>query len=330
MKKRILVFFIIISVLAMLSVLYFGITFSLSHKKSGMIAVVAESNEVSNLSIKLEDYLPFGKNSKINYTKSNFQIDEDIPVLDGASALYPVFSAIASATYPENSVSFDGHNFTSDSKLQMRNTRGAYKAVVDGLSDLVFCAGPSKEQVSYARENNVDLEFVPIGLEAFVFIVNVNNPVNNLSVEQIKKIYSGKITNWKNLSGPNKLIAAWQRKEGSGSQTAFLNFMDGEKVKLNPIGIFFGSPIGYSFRYYVEGITQNEKVKMISLNGIAPTKENIQNSSYPLSSYFYAIYRKDNKNENVKKLVEFILSSEGQQIVEHNGYVPLQQEVTYD
>ena len=99
--------------------------------------------------------------------------------------------------------------------------------------------------------------------------------------------------------------------------------MAGEKTQKNPIGIFFGSPIGYSFRYYVEGITRNENVKIISLNGIAPTKENIQNGKYPLASNFYAVYRKANKNPNVETLIEWILSPEGQRIISENGYVPL-------
>ena len=76
-------------------------------------------------------------------------------------------------------------------------------------------------------------------------------------------------------------------------------------------------------RHYVEGITQNENVKMISINGIEPSKENIQNGRYSLSSNFFAIYRKNEKNENVKKLVDWILSPEGQRIIENNGYVPL-------
>ena len=62
---------------------------------------------------------------------------------------------------------------------------------------------------------------------------------------------------------------------------------------------------------------------MISLNGIAPTKENIQNGRYPLSSHFFAIYIKDNKNANVKRLIGWILSPEGQRIIDNNGYVPL-------
>lgn len=323
MRKIYILFFTVISILGMTSLLYSGIKFNILHRKSGMISVVAGSNEISNIAIDLKEYLPFDKHAKINYIKSNFQIIENIPVLDGASALYPVFSAIASATYAEKSVCFDGENFTTESKVQMRNTRGAYKAVVDGVSDIIFCAAPSKEQILYAEQNNIELEFVPIGLEAFVFIANTTNPVTDLSIEQIKEIYSGKIKNWKKVGGANMPIAAWQRKQGSGSQTAFLKFMDGEKTKSNLLGIFFGSPIGYSFRYYVAGITQNANVKMISLNGIAPTKENIQNGSYPLSSNFFAVYRKDTENTNVKKLIDWILSPEGQRIVDDNGYVPL-------
>ena len=323
MKKKTIILFVIFSILGMSALLFSGIKFNVSHRKSGMISVIAGSNEISNLAINLKDYLPFDNNSKIIYRKSAFQISENIPVLDGASALYPVFSAIASSIYPEESVCFDGENFTKESKVQMRNTRGAYKALVDGSSDIIFCASPSKEQLLYAKENNIELEFIPIGFEAFVFIENINNPVNDLSIDQIKGIYSGRIKNWKAVGGSNALIAAWQRKEGSGSQTAFINFMDGEKTQLNPIGIFFGSPIGYSFRYYVEGIRRNENVKMISLNGIAPSKENIQDGIYPLSSNFFAVYKKDNKNPNVEKLIAWILSPEGQRIIHDNGYVPL-------
>jgi len=288
-----------------------------------MINIVAGEITKPPLVVNLKDYLPFDENSRIHYKKSEFQLTKDIPVLDGATALYPVYSALAAATYPESSVQFDGENFESESKVQMRNTRGAYKAVVDGDSDIIFCAGPSKEQLDYAEQNNVELEFVPIGYEAFVFIVNSSNPVNDLSVEQIKNIYSGKIKNWKEVGGEKKLIAAWQRKAGSGSQSTFLKFMAGTKTHANPWGLYSGSPIGYSFRYYVEGLIQNENVKMLSLNGIYPSKENIQNVTYPLTSQFFAVYRKDKKTESIENLINWILSPEGQKIINDNGYVPL-------
>ena len=79
--------------------------------------------------------------------------------------------------------------------------------------------------------------------------------------------------------------------------------------------------IGFSFRYYVEGIIQNPDIKLLSIDGIAPTVENIKNGTYPITGPLYAVTWEGNKNENVEKLLEWILSEEGQEIIEKTGYV---------
>ena len=79
--------------------------------------------------------------------------------------------------------------------------------------------------------------------------------------------------------------------------------------------------IGFSFRYYVEGIIKNPDIKMLAIGGISPTKENIKNGSYPIVTPVYAVTYKDNPNENVYKLIDWMLSSEGQFIIEESGYV---------
>lgn len=157
-------------------------------------------------SIELSKYLPFDKNSEIVNIKSNGRMTGDLPVIDGAAALYPVFSAFVNAIYPASEVSFDGENFTADSKLQMNNTRGAYKAIVDGDVDIAICAPPSEEQLQYAEEKGTSLEMIPIGREAFVFMVNANNPVAELSSEQIRDMVYGWAANEKE-SGQ----FSWQR-----------------------------------------------------------------------------------------------------------------------
>ena len=202
----------------------------------------------------------------------------------------------------------------------MNNTRGAYQGVVDGTADLVFCAAPSDDQLNYAKEKGVELELVPVGREAFVFLVNKNNPVSDLTTSQVQGIYSGTYQNWSELGGERKRIAALQRNEGSGSQTALKSFMKGKELKMDH-DTFLGSAIGFSFRYYVEGIVSAGNVKMLSLNGVYPNKENIRNGSYPISNYFYAVYRKDNDNANIPVLLKWILSEEGQRIIEESGYV---------
>lgn len=270
-------------------------------------------------SVELGEYLPFDENSKIVKINSELKLTENLPVIDGAAALYPVFSAFVNAVYPETSCSFDGESFTPESALQYTNTRGAYKAVVDGTADIVLCASPSEDQLAYAKEKGVELEFVPIGCEAFVFIVNKENSVDNLTVEQVRGIYSGKYKNWSEIGGENSLIAALQRNESSGSQTAMLSFMNGEEIKAK--NSVFGRTIGFSFRYYVEGIVEDGNIKMLSLNGVYPNAENIRNKTYPIVGEFYAIYRKDNDNENIPLLIDWMLSEEGRKIVEESGYV---------
>lgn len=283
-----------------------------------------ESKSMRAKSIELDKYLPFEEDSEIVKVRSAFRLTEDLPVIDGATALYPVYSAFVNAVYPEDSCQFVNGEFTKESKIQKRNTVGAYKAVVDGTSDIILCAKPSKEQLAYAKEKGVELTQVPIGSEAFVFIVNKDNPVESLTVDEVKGIYTGKYTNWSQLGGENKPIGALQRSEGSGSQTAMLSFM-GETPMKKDYDTFMASNIGFSFRYYVEGIVENGKVKMLALDGVYPSKENIVSGSYPIVDHFYAIYRSDNPNPNVERFVNWMLTDEAQKIIEDAGYVGISQ-----
>ncbi|MDE7302189.1 MAG: substrate-binding domain-containing protein [Oscillospiraceae bacterium] len=280
------------------------------------------SEDMQAKSIELDEYLPFDENSKIAVTESSLTLSGDLPVVDGAAALYPVFSAFVNAVYPKESVSFDGKDFASDSKLRFSNTRGAYKAIADGTADIVFCAQPSAEQLAYAEKQGVELELIPIGCEAFVFIMNKDNPVDSLTVEQVRGLYAGDFRSWSEVGGDNYPVDTVTRNAGSGSQTAMLSFMDGREMKKSPFG-FLGRSIGYSFRYYVSDLAENGKIKMLSLNGVCPDKENVSNGSYPIVSNFYAVCRKDDTNPNVRIFIDWILSEEGQDIVDKSGYVRL-------
>ncbi len=277
-------------------------------------------DEMQAKSITLAEYLPFDEDSKIVKLDSEFKLTENLPVIDGAAALYPIFSAFVNAVYPEDSVVFNGTDFESESALQYHNTRGAYQAIVDGDIDIAICVSPSDEQLTYAEEKGVELKFVPIGREAFVFLVNKNNPVDGLSCDEVRGIYSGEYKNWKALGGENKPIGALTRNAGSGSQSALLTFMGNIPIKKD-YDSFLGSAIGFSFRFYVEGIVEDGNVKMLALDGVYPDKENIKNGTYPIVNEIYAVYRADNENPNVEAFVDWMLSEEGQYIVEGTGYV---------
>ncbi len=273
-------------------------------------------------SIELDAYLPFVEETKIVKVEGQPRISGDLPVIDGAAALYPIFSATVHAIYSEDCVEFDGENFTQNSALQYRNTRGAYRAIVDGEIDIAICVAPSDEQIAYAKEQGVELVYTPIGREAFVFIVNQGNPVTSLSVEQVCGIYAGDYRRWSELGGKDKPIAALQRNAGSGSQSAFLTVMEaGNRTPVPDYDAAWGSAIGFSFRYYVEGLVAEGGVNMLALNGVYPDPQSIRDGSYPLIYDIYAVTRADEQNPNVQTVIDWLLGERGQAMIEQTGYV---------
>ena len=278
------------------------------------------SSQMQAKSVEVDEYLPFANETKI-IKKNAEKLTGDLPRIDGAAALVPVFNSFVYSLYPEESVKYENGDFTSDSALQYHNTRGAYKGIVDGDVDIIFCAKPSDEQKKYGTDKGVELELTPIGREAFVFLVNKNNPVDNLSMQELKDIFTGKITNWKEVGGASRPINVVQRNKGSGSQTS-LEKLIGEEIASNFFGPLGGS-IGFSFRFYVEELTKHGHIKMLSLNDVYPSRENVQNNSYPIVSNFYAVTRKGETNPNVQKVLDFILSPTGQEIINETGYVGL-------
>ena len=279
------------------------------------------SSQMQAKSVEVDEYLPFAKETKIVKKEYAEKLEGDLPKIDGAAALVPVFNSFVYSLYPESSVKYENGDFTKDSALQYHNTRGAYKGIVDGDIDIAFCAKPNDVQVQYGLDKGVELELTPIGREAFVFLVNKNNPVDNLSMQELKDIFTGKITNWKDVGGTWRPINVVQRNEGSGSQTA-LEKLIGEEVKPNYFGPLGGS-LGFSFRFYVEELTKHGHIKMLSLNDVYPNRENVQNNTYPIVSNFFAVTRKGETNPNVQKILDFVLSPLGQDIIDEVGYVSL-------
>lgn len=326
MKKRMVLAAMILLFVAANAFLYLTVTCRLANNFSGagqlkMVDVAA--------------FLPFEEESQLARTGSSlkFESGEDLPVLDGAAALVPVYASVIENCYPQGCVTYEGgvfsddnlygENFAPDSVMQYQNTIRGFDAVVDGSVDLFFTARPSQEQMASAAEKGVELEIVPIGLEAFVFFVNQKNPVDRLTTEQIQSIYRGEITNWKEVGGADGLIDPLTRVPGSGSQTMMDRFMDGDMLtKREPLSLF-GRAIGYSFRYYLSGMVADDRVKMLAVDGVYPDVGNIRNGSYPLTANFYVIYRKDNENQNVGRLADWLLSEEGQTMIEACGYVGL-------
>lgn len=266
--------------------------------------------------------------------------------IDGATALYPVYASFArNAFEPSTEYYYYGEDDTFT--LDCNGTTMAYWNLTKGYADVIFCAAPSKNQLAEAAEAGLELHLTPIGREAFVFFVNAKNPVTGLTVEQIQRIYMGEITNWQEVGGEKRKILAYQRDEGSGSQTALQSLMadlplmepDKEKVVANMGGIInqvaayrnYDGALGFSFRFYANEMVGNNQIRLLALNGVEPTKDTIRDGSYPISSYFYAVTASpigepapEETNPTLKAFLDWCLSPQGQWIVEEVGYVGIQ------
>lgn len=278
---------------------------------------------------------------------------EELPRLDGATAAYPVYAAFVEAVYKEL-----GDYYARDQKMAERyglfvmveeypysivrcsKTPQAYENLINGQTDIIFVAEPSQGHLEKIRAKQDEFVLTPMGSDAFVFFTNTQNPVSNLSVGQLQDIYAGRITNWREVGGDRARILAYQRPEDSGSQTVMLSrVMQGEAMQ-EPTTITYAggmgqvisqvadyqnarNAIGYTFMYYSSSMIQNDRIKYLAVDGVAPRTETVRSKEYPFTVPFYAVTLKSNTNPNVAKLLEWITSEEGQSLVEKTGYVPV-------
>ncbi|MBS3735539.1 MAG: substrate-binding domain-containing protein [Phycisphaerae bacterium] len=232
------------------------------------------------------------------------------------------------------------HKELSD-RTRHTGTHGSWTNLINGKADLILvCRKPSPDEWAHARENNVEFDIRPVALDAFVFLVNAENNVENLSVQQIREIYSGRITDWSQVGGdppgPDD-IHPYQRNSNSGSQVTMARLvMRGldmvEAASMVQTGM--GGPysvldheergMGYTFYYYHRYMQPNPKVKIISVGGVKPGATTITSRLYPYTTEVYVVSRKGLKaNSPAAKVRDWLLSQEGQKIVAESGYVPI-------
>ena len=239
--------------------------------------------------------------------------------------------------------------------FQYNNSSAGFTVLAEGHTDVFFGTKADEGQAQEAREMGVEFDYTPIGREGFVFLVNASNPVDSLTVEQVKDIYSGKITNWREVGGNDEPIRAYQRNQNSGSQSMMERFMGDAPLMEAPGELSSSSmgglvravagydngagAIGYSFRYYVTDLVGEYDVKLLEIEGVPPTPGNITDGSYPITGEFYAVTRAgdldagraqiaddpdaDTRQANLARLIEWINGEQGQELVAKSGYARL-------
>ena len=263
-----------------------------------------------------------------------FLTEAEFPPLDGSTACIPLMAQMLADTTGMD---------LEEARSSITVSTTAYAWENFGLYDtttrmLVVYEAPDyvKEEL---QEANVQLEQKPIGVDALVFIVNENNPVKSLTRQQLKDIYAGKITNWKEVGGEDLAIVPFQRGEDSGSQTLFrkLLIQGGELMDpptelapaamgelVDSIAAYNNSAnaIGFSVYYYIDQMYSQPGLRLLAVDGVTPSNDTIASESYPLCNEFYAVLHADAAADSPERqLYDWLDTAAGQDCIKKSGYV---------
>jgi phosphate transport system substrate-binding protein len=204
--------------------------------------------------------------------------------------------------------------------IQGGGSSAGIQAVRTGAADI----GMSSRRL---MEREKELLGTPIAYDAIAVIVNPQNPLNNLSTEQIRGIFSGKVTKWNGIGGPDHSLTMVTREEGSGTREAFQKMVMGQReISLGGLvqdsngairQVVADDPnaIGYISLGLVE-----KSVKALKIDGIQPNMENIMKSRYQIIRPFLFVFR-DPPQGLAKDFLDFILSAEGQKLLKQEGLI---------
>lgn len=273
---------------------------------------------------KPKEETPVTENLKGTFAKSGIRVDASL-------ATQPLMNDYIKY--------FGDEDLLYEVKENYTNTHPGYVKLINGETDLIVVTEPSAEELQLAKDKGVELEVTKVVNEGFVFYVNAKNPVDNLKLEEVIDIYSGKINNWSEVGGNKNKIIPYQRPVNSGSQTGMLSLVMKDVPLRTPTtvelvesmgGIIdavanFDNNIdglGYSYYYYANIMYHTPNIKFLGINGVKPTYETIEQEIYPLMTAYYIVTRKD-ANAKTLEFKEALLSSEGAKVAREAGYVPI-------
>ena len=256
------------------------------------------------------DFVGCGNNSASNEGKVTITVS-------GSTSVGPLMEKIAEKYEEEN----------SDVSIEINQTGSSagIKDAMDGISDIGLSSRDLKGEEASKVQSTV------LAYDGVAVITNTSNPVKELTIEQIRDIFTGKITNWNQIGGNDSPIVVVSRETGSGTRTAFeegVGYSEEELVKTATISKGNGdvkttvstneNAIGFvSFEYL------DDAISAININGIKPTAENVKAGSYVLSRPFLAVTNEQYITEDTKNLIDYITGKEGQQIVKDNKLITI-------
>ncbi|MBQ7251837.1 MAG: substrate-binding domain-containing protein [Kiritimatiellae bacterium] len=302
-----------------------------------------ESHPLATGTVDWSRFKPFAKGNRLPRCDApeEFRFRDGGPKLRAAYALYPIAAAAVQAlgtkeVYLDAKDAWDHLSYGgSDDLFEWLYKEVRYKW--DWRCDAVFGLAPSGEQVAKAAEQGISFELTPVARDAFVFFVHADNPCTNLTSQQVRDIYSGQAKTWRDAGVAfDAPLLPFQRNKNSGSQTTLERIMGDtpimppmEEDRLGGMGDIFRDvadyrnrrgAIGFSFRYYATELVNAGKIRLLSLDGVAPTVENIRSGAYPFTADSYLVTAGEGTGD-VQRLADFLVSPAGRALVEAVGYV---------
>lgn len=258
---------------------------------------------------------------------------ETLPRFDGSTANIPLISLVIQRLTGASPAE-------ADNAVNVTTTPNAYRALVNGEADLLLVYEADASVKREVADSGVELESHPVGRDALVFFTNAANPVTSLTTEQYRDIYTGRITNWKQVGGDDVEIVAYQRPEESGSQALMRKFVMGdremapapsERITADMGEIVEGvssyantaNALGYSVYYYLANMYAIDGIRMLEVADVLPSHETIGAGEYPFVNDFFVIIRAGEPADSpARRVMEWLLSPDGTQAVADAGYVP--------
>ena len=266
---------------------------------------------------------------------------DEFPITDGSTACIPLIAQIMADTTGMDLETAQSAVTTNTTAQAWRNL-GLYGGSTGDAVKLILAYEAPESVKEELAESGDPLDQKALGRDALVFIVNEANPVKSLTRQQLREIYAGKITNWKEVGGNDQEIAAFQRREDSGSQTLFQKLliqggelmdaptelapaMMGELVDRIAEYNNTANAIGFSVYYYISEMYTKPGLRLLAVDDVAPSSQTIADQSYPLCNEFYAAVRQDSASGSPERIVYDWLSTDaGRACVEKSGYVAVQ------
>ncbi|MDU4934191.1 MAG: phosphate ABC transporter substrate-binding protein [Peptostreptococcaceae bacterium] len=218
---------------------------------------------------------------------------------------------------------FEGKNSGVKVEVQQLGSSAGIKNAIEGVSEIGMSSRDLKDE-----EKSSGLKETIIATDGIAVITNKANKVTDLTLDQVKDIYTGKITNWKEVGGEDAPIVVVSREDGSGTRDGFqekVGFESEELIKDAQISDGSGNikstvegnvnAIGYISFGYVD-----EAVNAVKVDGVEINHETVANNEYVIARPFILV-NKDGISDNAQALIDFILSDEGQSILEEKGFI---------